>query len=158
MNNQTPPPETKSSKVEAGAAGISGGTLLIIFANNLSDENPLAPLKSWLIHIAPSVSVLTGVLWSMARNRIDDYFQNRKIKRLDVELQETVQDIVNSPFASEYHEAAQKALLDVKMDKVEQLRASIEYLRKDSVVRSTRTAQDTSATSSSQHTSKPTKQ
>ena len=69
MNN---PPEHGSGgipKVDARAAGagFGGGTLLAVLASNLSDAHPW---KSWLVILAPSVSVTISTIWTLVARRI----------------------------------------------------------------------------------------
>ena len=59
MTGNMSPPKGTESKVGAGAAGVGGGTLLVVIANNLREGNPLKP---WLVLAAPSVSIFVWAL------------------------------------------------------------------------------------------------
>lgn len=101
MNEPSAPRKKPSSgKAGAGAAGAGSGTLLILLANNLPDKNPW---KSWLVLLAPTLSVGISVLYVWIRKALDEYLGARKIERFVRDAKATLQEGLNNPNTSEAH-------------------------------------------------------
>ena len=113
---------TRSSKVAAGAAGISGGSLLVVLAQNLPESNPC---KKWLILCAPAATTGMSALWLW----ICQLMQTQKHRKVIQEAQETLhkrmEDLNTSP---EHREMLRKELEQIQIIEVryfrEQLRRS----------------------------------
>lgn len=90
----------KAGKAGAGAAGAGSGTLLVLLANNLPDKSPW---KSWLVLLAPSLSIGISVLYVWIRKAVDEYLEARKIERFVREAKATLQEALNNPNTSEAH-------------------------------------------------------
>jgi hypothetical protein len=91
---------TFRSKAGSGAAGAGSGTLLVLLANNLPHDNPW---KSWLILIAPSLSVAIGILYSWARKSVESYLNKRELAQLIRNAKKTLTEAVQNPNTSEEH-------------------------------------------------------
>jgi hypothetical protein len=63
------------SKAGAGAAGIGGGTLLVVIANSLKDSNPL---KQWFLLAAPSCSIFLSMLGLWLSAKISNYLLDKE--------------------------------------------------------------------------------
>lgn len=61
---------SRGAAIRSGAAGVSGGTALVVFANSLPESNALKP---WLLLAAPSLSIVVAVVWDWLQRRIADY-------------------------------------------------------------------------------------
>ena len=92
MGNKMTP--RKTSSLEAGIAGAGGGTLLLLLANNLPDNNPY---KSWLIIIAPSLTVGLTIFWKWFSERFDKYLKKRKINELKSRLRTDIENALQNP-------------------------------------------------------------
>lgn len=102
-------------KYEAPVAGASGGTLLVLLANNLPDNYAY---KSWLILIAPTISVALSAFWVWSKIRVDAYIGDRKTERILKELRTEIENDLKNPHTSEEH----KKLLKAQLEKFEKLR------------------------------------
>jgi len=97
------------TKAGAGAAGAGSGTLLVLLANNLPDHSPW---KSWLVVLAPSVSIGISVIYSWVRKAVDDYLEARKVKRFVTEAQQTLKEALENTNTSEPHRKRVRAQLE----------------------------------------------
>ena len=100
MATDLKPLKKKESNVVGGAAGAGGGTLIVLLAQNLPESNPL---KSWLIIIAPSFSVLLSSIWFWARRKIEDYFENKEFNSAVEEAKSTLKEALDNSGTSEAH-------------------------------------------------------
>lgn len=108
----------KESKTTAGVAGASGGTLLAAIASSLPNENSL---KFWLLILAPSISVLVGVLWLWTQVEIANYWQDRKLKTIVKTAKRVLLEALENPNTSEEH----RKLLQKKLEETELVIADI---------------------------------
>lgn len=115
---------TASTKAGAGAAGAGSGTLLVLLANNLPDSNRW---KSWLVLLAPSLTIAITVAYTWIRKYVDDYLDERRIKRFISEAKVTLREALENPNTSEAH----RRKLRAQLEELELLlvRASIEKVR-----------------------------
>jgi hypothetical protein len=111
MNNHNPP---HTSKTGAGAAGVGGGTLLVVIANSLPENNKLKP---WLIWAAPSVSVFLGGLWLWLQVKIANHLRDREVRLLINNARKTLEEALNNPKTSEPH----RARIRRQLEKLEQV-------------------------------------
>ena len=111
-------------KAGAGAAGAGSGTLLVLLANNLPDRSPW---KSWLVLVAPSLSIGITVLYVWIRKAVDEYLDKRKIERFVREAKTTLQEGLNNPNTSDAH----RRKLRTQLEELELLlvEASIQKVR-----------------------------
>lgn len=94
------PPKGAESKVGAGAAGVGGGTLLVVIANNLREGNPFKP---WLVLAAPSVSIFVGALWLWFRVKVANHLRDREAQLLIDSAKRTLEEALNNPNTSDEH-------------------------------------------------------
>lgn len=94
------------TRAGAGAAGAGSGTLLVLLANNLSDNHPW---KSWLVLLAPSLSITVTVAYGWARKAIDEYFEVRRTQRFIREAKGTLKEALDNPNTSDAHRAKLRA-------------------------------------------------
>ena len=102
MSDHPTPSKSAESKVGAGAAGVGGGTLLIVVANSLREGNPLKP---WLLLSATSVSIFVGGLWLWFRVKIANYLRDREAQLLIDSAKRTLEAALHNPNTSESHRA-----------------------------------------------------
>ena len=107
-----------ASNLGAGAAGASGGTVLVLLAQNLPEKNPF---KSWLVISAPSVSLALSVCWVWMKKYGVEYMKRRHIEKQKEILAKAIQNPITSP---EHHEALRKKYEQVEMEQVEALQVS----------------------------------
>ncbi|NOQ25731.1 MAG: hypothetical protein GQ564_10260 [Bacteroidales bacterium] len=88
--------ENKKQNVDSYIAGASGGTLLVLLSSNLSDSSTI---KSWLIIIAPSITVLISYLWRITRIRLNKRIIKKRIQEQKIYIKTVLSDEV-----SKYHE------------------------------------------------------
>lgn len=96
-------------KYEAPVAGASGGTLLVLLANNLPDNYPY---KSWLILIAPTISVVLSAFWIWSKTRFDTYIDDNKREKILKKLRSEIENDLRNPHTSEEHKMHLKAQLE----------------------------------------------
>lgn len=96
----------------AGVAGIGGGTGLVAIATSLPDDSGL---KQWLLYIAPSVSVLLGIIWLWAQQELSSFLERIKFKMLARRVKADMTKAIDSPVSSEEH----KEILRKKMEEVD---------------------------------------
>ncbi len=98
----------------ASAAGVGGGTLLVLYANSLPDSSHI---KFWLVLAAPSVSVFLGVIWLWLRVEIANYVQGLKVRSIARAAKATLQEALANPSTSEEH----KSRIRSRLEEVEML-------------------------------------
>lgn len=101
------------SKVGATATGAGSGTLLVIIAESLPETNPL---KSWLVIVAPTLSVTLSALWYWAQIEIANYLQEKKIYTLVQKTKKTLLVALNnSDTSNEHREAIRRKLEELEL-------------------------------------------
>jgi hypothetical protein len=96
MNNK------KDIKFEAGMAGASVGTVLIILANNLSEDNAI---KQLLVIIIPSISVVIGSCWNWFKSSVTNYLDEKTLNKNRKRLKELIAEASNDPNSTEKYKA-----------------------------------------------------
>jgi hypothetical protein len=111
-------PSTQSSNTQqptstsASIAGAGGGTLLVLLANNLPDSYFL---KSWLVIIAPSVSIVLSLFWKFISRKSNAYFKVKKVERSKKLLLQKIENALQNGIISE----KEAAMLKKKMREIE---------------------------------------
>jgi hypothetical protein len=115
---------SQSRKAGAGAAGAGSGTLLVLLANNLPERNPW---RSWLVLLAPSLSIAITVAYAWGRKAIDEYLERRRVERFVREAKVTLKEALENRNTSETH----RKKLRAQLEELELLlvKASIEKVR-----------------------------
>ena len=72
----------------------------MLLANNLPDHNPW---KSWLVLLAPSISIGISVVYSWIRKAVDDSLESRKVNWFVIEAKQTLKEALENPNTSETH-------------------------------------------------------
>ncbi len=106
------PPSNNGDKIPKqapGVVGAGGGTLLVLLANNIPDDNPW---KSWLVIIAPTASVVLAAGMSWVRRQIEEALQRRAKTALINRARKTLQDGITDPNTSEETRAQLRADLE----------------------------------------------
>jgi hypothetical protein len=119
----------RSVRVDAGAAGAGSGTLLVLLANNMPTGNPW---KSWLVIVAPSVSIAISVLYGWIKSSIDKRAAKQELEQLVDRARITLQTALQNPSTSEEHrrqlqkelEALELLLVKADLDKIRVLAKS----------------------------------
>lgn len=111
-------PSTQSSNTQqptstsASIAGAGGGTLLVLLANNLPDTYPL---KSWLVIVAPSVSIVLSLFWKYISRKSNAYFKVKKVERSKKLLLQKIENALQNGIISE----KEAIMLKKKMREIE---------------------------------------
>ena len=111
-------PSTQSSNTQqptstsASIAGAGGGTLLVLLANNLPDTYPL---KSWLVILAPSVSIVLSLFWKYISRKSNAYFKVKKVERSKKLLLQKIENALQNGIISE----KEAIMLKKKMREIE---------------------------------------
>jgi hypothetical protein len=101
-------PASRSTRVGAGAAGAGSGTLLVLLANNLPEGSPW---KSWLVILAPSVSIAISVLYGWSKASIDRRAARKELGQVVDRARFTLQKALENPSTSlEHRKQLQKEL------------------------------------------------
>ena len=135
MRNHSKSNKNENTHLSAGAAGAGGGTLLVLLANNLPEASHL---KSWLLILAPTVTVALTALWLLLKKKLIDYFDRKEFHTTILRAKETLQEALQNPNTSVPHK--------------EQLCKDLEQLERlavDSQLQRVRTLVDIAANSSS---------
>jgi hypothetical protein len=111
-NPSTPPLTQQPNTTSASIAGAGGGTLLVLLANNLPDSYPL---KSWLVIIAPSVSIILSLFWKYLSKKTNAYFKVKKVEKSKKLLQKKIEAALQNGLIS----AEEAAVLKRKMAEIE---------------------------------------
>lgn len=97
------------TKAGAGAAGAGSGTLLVLLANNLPDRSPW---KSWLVILAPSLSIGVTILYAWARKTIEHYIDRRQLEKFVRDAKATLKEALENPNTSDEHRKQLRAELE----------------------------------------------
>ena len=94
--SELPPtgPRGLGPRAESGVVGAGTGTIIVAIASNLPNH---FPHRSWLILLAPSISVGVSALWAWFRRRMADYLKEREINALFEQAEHRLKAIIDSP-------------------------------------------------------------
>src|SRR4051812_20958245 len=90
--------KNKRPKIGAGAAGVGGGTGLILLARNLPDASPW---KSWLIIAAPTVTVLASSAWVWLKTKLENVVKAKQVDDLFAKVLQTLESALKNPNTSQ---------------------------------------------------------
>lgn len=126
----------KKSKTNAGAAGIGGGTLLLVFANTLPENSKIKP---WLIWIAPSVSVSLSAIWIWLQVSVANYVRDREVRTILNKAKADLVKALNNSNTSAEHRARIMNKLEnlelVEVDRHMQKIKSLKFITSDDLIR-----------------------
>jgi hypothetical protein len=83
-----------NSKLSSNIAGAGGGTLLLLLAKNLPESNEY---KSWLIIIAPTITVGLAAFWKWISKEFELYLRKRTVKKLKEVLRRDANKVIQNP-------------------------------------------------------------
>ena len=98
----------RKSRVQAGVAGASGGTVFMLIAESLPENWVIKPV---LVYLSPSFSVISSAFWLWTLKMSRQHQRNKKLAHVLKQLQ----GYVNNPMTSKTH----KARLIKKMEEIE---------------------------------------
>lgn len=120
-----PSKKRNNSNLQSGVAGAGSGTLLLLLAKNIPDNYPI---KSWLILIAPTVSIILA--WFA--KKVDVYFKEKKVEGLKEEYKNKINSALNNPYASDQDkEKLKKMLVEIDLADIESISAKIKSIDVD---------------------------
>lgn len=120
LNNQQP------SSTSASIAGASSGTLLVLLASNLPDNYPL---KSWLVIIAPSVSIAFSLIWKfLIREKNAYYKRKRVVKFKKLLLQKIEAALSDGLISSEEAAALKRKMIEIELQSIDNLANKIKSI------------------------------
>ena len=120
LNNQQP------SSTSASIAGASSGTLLVLLANNLPDSYPL---KSWLVIIAPSVSIAFSLLWKILIREKNAYYKRKRVIKFKKLLQKKIEAALSDGLISAEEAAALKRkMIEIELQSIDNLANKIKNI------------------------------
>jgi hypothetical protein len=112
-----PKQRANPDSIAAGAAGASSGTLLLLVLNDLPDS---VPIKTFLVLLAPTISVVVHFLWKWASAEVKRRSLEREIK---ASIRSTLQiidrqlaDVSSSPTQREVLQRTKEALQSKEVD------------------------------------------
>jgi hypothetical protein len=117
--NKTAERTSSRTTTGAGATGASAGTLLVLLARNLPDNNPW---KSWALILAPSLAVLLSWLLVRVRLEADYYLSKRNRQRVFDNITARIREALDNPLTSEEHKDSMRK----QLEQVEKLRIDAE--------------------------------
>ncbi|MCF6406791.1 hypothetical protein L3C95_28090 [Chitinophaga filiformis] len=125
-------PSTQSSNTQqptstsASIAGAGGGTLLVLLANNLPDTYPL---KSWLVIIAPSVTIVLSLFWKYISRKSNAYFKVKKVERSKKLLLQKIENALQNGIISEKEAAVlKKKMREIELQSIDNLANKIKSI------------------------------
>jgi len=126
-NLSAPAPNIQQpNSTSASIAGASGGTLLVLLANNLSESYPL---KSWLVIIAPSVSIVLSLFWKYLSRKTNAYFKGKKVEKSKVLLQKKIQAALDNGLISQKEAAILKRkMIEIELQSIDHLANKIKSI------------------------------
>jgi hypothetical protein len=120
LNTQQP------SSTSASIAGASSGTLLVLLANNLPDSYPL---KSWLVIIAPSVSIAFSLLWKILIREKNAYYKRKRVIKFKKLLQKKIEAALSDGLISAEEAAALKRkMIEIELQSIDNLANKIKNI------------------------------
>jgi hypothetical protein len=115
-----------NNTTSASIAGASGGTLLVLLANNLSESYPL---KSWLVIIAPSVSIVLSLFWKFISKKTNTYFKGKKVEKSKTLLQKKIQAALNNGLISQEEAIVLKRkMIEIELQSIDNLANKIKSI------------------------------
>lgn len=115
-----------NNTTSASIAGASGGTLLVLLANNLSESYPL---KSWLVIIAPSVSIVLSLFWKFISKKTNTYFKGKKVEKSKILLQKKIQAALNNGLISpEEAIVLKRKMIEIELQSIDNLANKIKSI------------------------------
>jgi hypothetical protein len=126
-NLSAPAPNIQQpNSASASIAGASGGTLLVLLANNLSESYPL---KSWLVIIAPSVSIVLSLFWKYISGKTNAYFKGKKVEKSKILLQRKIQAALDNGLISPKEAAILKRkMIEIELQSIDHLANKIKSI------------------------------
>lgn len=115
-----------NNTTSASIAGASGGTLLVLLANNLPESYPL---KSWLVIIAPSVSIVLSLFWKFISKKTNTYFKGKKVEKSKTLLQKKIQAALNNGLISQEEAIVLKRkMIEIELQSIDNLANKIKSI------------------------------
>ncbi|SEW19065.1 hypothetical protein SAMN05428988_2935 [Chitinophaga sp. YR573] len=115
-----------NNTTSASIAGASGGTLLVLLANNLPESYPL---KSWLVIIAPSVSIVLSLFWKFLSKKTNIYFKGKKVEKSKTLLQKKIQAALNNGLISQEEAIVLKRkMIEIELQSIDNLANKIKSI------------------------------
>lgn len=126
-NLSAPAPNIQQpNSASASIAGASGGTLLVLLANNLPESYPL---KSWLVIIAPSVSIVLSLFWKYISRKTNAYFKGKKVEKSKILLQRKIQAALDNGLISQKEAATLKRkMIEIELQSIDNLANKIKSI------------------------------
>ncbi|WP_440133590.1 hypothetical protein [Chitinophaga sancti] len=122
LNNQNQQPSTTSASI----AGASSGTLLVLLASNLPDTYPL---KSWLIIIAPSVSIAFSLIWKFLIREKNAYYKRKRVVKFKKLLLKKIEAALSDGLISPEEAAALKRkMIEIELQSIDNLANKIKTI------------------------------
>jgi len=114
------------NSTSASIAGAGGGTLLVLLASNLPDTYPL---KSWLVIIAPSVSIVLSVFWKFISRKSNAYFKVKKVERSKKLLQKKIEAALqNGIISPEEATILKRKMAEIELQSIDNLANKIKSI------------------------------
>lgn len=114
------------NSTSASIAGAGGGTLLVLLASNLPDTYPL---KSWLVIIAPSVSIVLSLFWKYISRKSNAYFKVKKVERSKKLLQKKIEAALqNGIISPEEATMLKRKMAEIELQSIDNLANKIKSI------------------------------
>ena len=122
LNNQNQQPSTTSASI----AGASSGTLLVLLASNLPDNYPL---KSWLVIIAPSVSIAFSLIWKFLIREKNAYYKRKRVVKFKKLLRKKIEEALNDGLISSDEAATlRRKMIEIELQSIDNLANKIKNI------------------------------
>ena len=114
------------SSTSASIAGASGGTLLVLLANNLPDDYYL---KSWLVIIAPSVTIAVSLFWKIIIREKNAYYKRKRVVKFKKLLQKKIETALSDGLISPEEAATLKRkMIEIELQSIDNLANKIKNI------------------------------
>ncbi|WP_343693152.1 hypothetical protein [Chitinophaga sp.] len=122
LNNQNQQPSTTSASI----AGASSGTLLVLLASNLPDNYPL---KSWLVIIAPSVSIAFSLIWKFLIREKNAYYKRKRVVKFKKLLRKKIEEALSDGLISSDEAATlRRKMIEIELQSIDNLANKIKNI------------------------------
>lgn len=85
---------TRLDAVGSGGTAVGSGTLLVLLAQNLPQDNRYRP---WMLILAPSITVAIGWLWSRVLRLVSRSLKRRSMRRAREEVLAALSEMIARP-------------------------------------------------------------
>jgi len=104
----------KGTAIQAGTFGALGGTVLLYFAELISEP----AIREAAIYAVPSLSLALSALWTWFKIKTDNYLKRRKALNRLIKVRVKLEKYLENPNTSLAHKNTLKKRLEIVQDQI----------------------------------------